>query len=59
VSDNQQKAREASGRRDLVAMRDLRQEMQERLQGALNDLDRLQDVEEVFREMSDKHQLSA
>jgi antitoxin ParD1/3/4 len=45
--------------RELVAMKELRQEMQARRQRALNNLDHLQGVEEAFKELSDKHELGA
>jgi Arc/MetJ-type ribon-helix-helix transcriptional regulator len=43
----------------LVDMNELRQEMQARRQRAFNNLDQLQGVEEVFKELSDKHELEA
>jgi antitoxin ParD1/3/4 len=43
----------------LVDMKELRQEMQARRQRAFNNLDQLQGVEEVFKELSDKHELEA
>ncbi|MCL2075129.1 MAG: ribbon-helix-helix domain-containing protein [Betaproteobacteria bacterium] len=45
--------------RELADMKELRQEMQARRQRALNNLDRLQGVEEAFNELSDKHELEA
>ena len=45
--------------RELVDMKDLRQEMQVRQQRAFNNLDQLQDVEEAFKELSNKHKLEA
>jgi len=45
--------------RELVDMKELRQEMQARRQRALNNLDHLQSVEEAFKELSDKHELEA
>lgn len=45
--------------RGLVDMKELGQEMQARRQRAFNNLDQLQGVEEVFKELSDKHELEA
>jgi antitoxin ParD1/3/4 len=45
--------------RELVDMKELRQEMQARRQRAFNNLDQLQGVEEAFKELSDKHELEA
>ena len=45
--------------RELVDMKELRQEMQARRHRALNNLDHLQDVEEAFKELSDKHEFGA
>ena len=45
--------------RERVDMKELRQEMQARRQRAFNNLDQLQDVEQAFEELSDKHALEA
>ena len=45
--------------RELVDMKELRQEMQARRQRALNSLDHLHGVEEAFKELSEKHELEA
>ena len=45
--------------RELVNLKEHRQEMQARRQRALNNLDHLQGVEEAFKELSDKHELEA
>ena len=45
--------------RELVALKELRQEMQARRQRALSNVDHLQDVEDAFKELSEKHGLDA